>query len=277
MRKRVRRQLKASFYILGFCAFVLLVHSAVYVERVSAEELKPFMPSFDPMPAPIRDLDSEQSLRPEDSVFSVGGGKEYHELIVEAFDRVYREDVRARAIVLPSFRSEYAVYVTENDGQYKIFRISPKLQLWGYMTLSKMKKGKSRILNERGEAVIDVEGIRRLEEKYPDDFRDVPILACDVDIDAELAASILGAWEAMLLDTAYRKSYGRGLDGTSYHFSMMKRPNRYAGQIWSPSPKSRTGKLVAVAGAMGVLCEVDNDMTRGALRQSLDDFSAALK
>ena len=94
-------------------------------------------------------------LEPEDSLFTGIFMPKYFVLVVSALEEAYKEDVRVRVLVFPSFSPEYAVGIRENSEIFTIFRLSLVKQLWGYISLKMMrdeppkviKNGKSSVNN----------------------------------------------------------------------------------------------------------------------------------
>jgi hypothetical protein len=212
-------------------------------------------------------------LEPEESLFTGIFMPDYYEMVLSAFSAAYERDVRARAIVFPSFHPEYAVGISEDDGAYRIFHLQPEKQLWGYKTLEFMKSGRTRVYNDAGVAGND-EQIKRLEELLPKDPRDVKIERCDVDIDQSLGRRIIETWEMMLRQTRYVQHDTRGTDGITYHFSMRARHQDLAGKVWTPPGDSKTGMLASVAETMKRICVTGDEGLTGELERRVDDLLA---
>jgi tetratricopeptide (TPR) repeat protein len=228
-------------------------------------------------------------LEPEDSIFSgefYSYQAKYYSMVYTALKEAYKRDVRVRVLVLPSFSPEYAVGIRENSGTFTIFRLSPVKQLWRYKILEDLKAGRGGKVVEtyiegdkkRRKVISAEERIAKIEAEYPKDFRDVEIKRCEVQINSDLAKSIIEIWEKMLLQTRYVKKNGLGLDGATYHFSMlsMSAMNVLAGKTWSPSAKSKTGKLVKISYWMEKMCMTDNNKLEKELKNHVEELKYCL-
>lgn len=233
-------------------------------------------------------VQAQDHLEPENYPYADQFMSRYKNMILETFGEAFDEKVRLRAIVQPSFHPEFVVYLREYRKEYTIVAAQPEHMLWGYEILADKKSGRSLTIKD-GKQVKDEQGIAELESRYPKNFRDLPILRCEVDIDKELAKSITVVWESMLRETRYKKDQDwPGLDGTTYHFSMEAqvpknswlknmRGKLLAGRIWHPPAESKTGKLVKIAKNMYGYCYDNTKENLDILSNSVTSFEAELK
>jgi hypothetical protein len=197
-------------------------------------------------------------LEPEDSQFSGLFMPQYNDMVIDALGEAYADNVRARAMVFPSFSPEYAVGILSEDEKYKVFHLEPEKQYWGYMSLALKKSEAEQVVND-GELKRDAEGIKRLEEAYPENYEDIEVQRCRRPFAAEVAEKAVDIWLYMLLETRYSDDLSIGLDGTTYHFSAPYGHKILAGKVWSPASDSKTGKLVAIINSMVEYCKEKED------------------
>lgn len=219
---------------------------------------------------------AKEHLSPEQSQFTGIFMPDYYGMVIDALSEAYDKDVIVRAMVLPSFSQEYALGVRKHSNEFRIFAVWPEKKLWGYKTLALMNAGAYNAVKD-GKEVKDTEGIRRLEKKYPANYKDVPLERCSEEITPEIANTIAAVWESMLLGTRYKKGGARGFDGTTYHFSMKVDYEEIAGKVWSPKPDSKTGKLVTLTDAMLAFCKENTTVSQEILTTALHESKSVLK
>jgi hypothetical protein len=163
-------------------------------------------------------ISAQGRLEPDESVFSSLLSEYY-----QGVRTVLLEGVpvgAAAVVVLPSFEAEWAVWSVRE----------PKPSVCSRIASSPIWNGEKP-------------GSPNVPERSPE-----PKCAA---VSPAIAEDLDDLWVAMLRRVAYpRPSDTIGLDGTTYHFSILARGRRLAGQVWSPSRKSETGRLVAVAEAL---------------------------
>ncbi|MCM2681535.1 hypothetical protein [Echinimonas agarilytica] len=221
---------------------------------------------------------ASENLEPEDSQFSgeIMGG--YTHLVLNYLSAAYSDDAVVRLIGFPSFSPEYALWVERKEEKYQIIYQSPEMQLWGYQMIPMMEQGAVQVMNDEGEFVKDEEGLAELESKYPKTPEEIPRKSCSKKIDKDLAEQIIFVWQEMLLETKYPRDMTMGLDGETYHFSgSVNGFGNYAGKVWSPNPKSRTGKLVEIAYLMTDYCLKGKRKIRKELVKKTESFVNQLK
>ena len=218
-------------------------------------------------------------LEPEESQFSGEFMEDYTHQVLSYLSAAYNEDVLVRLIGFPSFSPEYALWIQENKkGQYQIAYESPEKQLWGYQMMLLMERSATQVINKDGKFVKDEDGLKELKSKYPENPSDIPRESCKKKIEADLAGKIIYVWTEMLMNTRYSPEPSVGIDGESYHFSgRVNGFSNYAGQTWSPTPKSKPGKLVNVASLMIDYCLNGKRQTKAELTQKVTYFSEELQ
>ena len=218
-------------------------------------------------------------LMPEPSVFAGDDfTREYDAMVVSALADAYSADVKVRAVVFPSFRTEYAIGLKEKQSSYVAFCLRPELQLWGYETLKMMKAGSIKNITTGGpvDQERDKRDVAKLEASLPASFRDVPIIAGEIPLERDVALRLVDLWEAMLRQTRYDREVGIGFDGVTYHFSMRSGNQDLAGQVWSPAPESTTGLLVRIVETLRHLCDGRAQSIGVQLRVQADELHARL-
>src|SRR5262249_15397027 len=86
----------------------------------------------------------------------------------------------------------------------------------------------------------------------PADYRDIKATRRARPLPRELAEEIKTVWKTMLLDVRYPEESIPGTDGVTYHFSAwFLGRGEISGHVWSPDEESRTGRLAALADALG--------------------------
>lgn len=194
-------------------------------------------------------------LEPEDSVYSGIASFEpgYDQALIASFRDAFEDDVQARAIVEPSFETEFAVGIKETEGHYWIFYQEVSEQLWQYSVLDMMKKGQITSASTDGKSTT-LQEIEKLEKSLPPDPKDVKVIRCEYQIERALGVRIVDVWRRMLLETRYSKEPTMGLDGTIYHFYAKNGYRRMAGQTWTPDPATKPGILAEMSYDMKKLC-----------------------
>ena len=158
--------------------------------------------------------------------------RDYDFLVVTAFREAYGPDVRARAVVTPSFMPEFVVGIRETDGNYSVFKLEAMRQLWGYSLMDMFASGEIIATDLEGNNRNQAE-IEDLDANLPDDFLDVELDRCEAVLKRDLGDRLLQIWLQMLSQTG-EDGGGVGLHGTSYRFEMGER----AGETWSPPGKA---------------------------------------
>lgn len=215
---------------------------------------------------------AEDHLEPERSV--LGGDtsfSDYDNIVVSVLKDAYARDVVARMLVLPSSQPEYAVGVKKTEDQYTIFVIASTIPLADYETLSIMENA----TDDKGHPVRDDKSIAELRKSLPENWHDVSVKRCVVDIDRSLGERLVDVWGKMLKQTRYPETDGIEsvmVDGTDFHFYSYGK----AGEISNPAG-GRTEALVDVGFAMATYCDDKGKPALATLNAKLDDLLAQMK
>lgn len=207
----------------------------------------------------------------------------YERQLAYLFREVFNPDVVARLVVLPSFRSEYAVALTEDNGDYKILVLRLANPLWGFeqhreqevSSLSVDKNGKiSGIEEEIDKSTKAVEFER--EHSLPAYLMDFKVDRCEAPIDPGLGKKITGAWNGMLLDVHFDPPDSDdviiGMDGVMYYFSAPGNyMGSYAGYAWN-APGPKTELLEEISDSMSGYCEKRDQNSLAKLNKQADDL-----
>lgn len=214
---------------------------------------------------------ADDYLDPEESLFSgdVNGFiDEYDFQVVTYFKSTFVDGVILKVIVLPSFEPEYVVGIKKLGDGYVVFYDRSEVQLATYEFEFKRKKSElEKIKTDDPEK--HREKLSILMSQYPDNKFDAKHIVCEKPIDENLVKAIHFVWIEMLLRTQYSKDSNMGRDRTDYHFSgvnylfedeqddlqvLMRFNGVYAGHVWSPEPKTKTGQLVEISKLMVDYC-----------------------
>ena len=175
---------------------------------------------------------------------------EYQSDLVKLFSKAFDANVKIRTIVIPSFEPEYVIGIRERDNKYFAFKLSAKTQYWVVYRETKVEK------------TIDIASQKKVE-----------VSEAEVEITKQAYKILDESWHQMIRRTKYyNDTYGRGLDGTSYHFSASRLLTGYA---WSPKPNTQTGYLVKLAELLGQLTEVKD--SKNIEKQLIDTGTRLLR
>lgn len=158
--------------------------------------------------------DASQFLQPEDNYF-----ESYRATEARVFKEAFAGDVVARAMVEPSFQSEFALGLIADHGGYKLILLEAKRQIWPHT---------------------------------PPHPENLPVARCQIRVPAGIGHRILEAWTLMLDRTVPTNQ--SGLDGVINHFALRDGGRERAGQTWSPVESTNPGRLVAITDAMRNAC-----------------------
>jgi hypothetical protein len=217
----------------------------------------------------------EDHLIPEDSIYDgmASFAPGYDRALLASFKDVFEEDVIVRAIIEPSFETEFAVGLKKDGETYKVIYQEVSEQLWQYSVLDMMKRGEITSATSDGKSTTADE-IAKLEKSLPANSKDVKVNRCERAVDAPLGKEIVAVWKEMLLQSRYSAQSSIVVDGTTFHFSGVFDYQRMAAQTWSPDERTKTGMLANLAYHMKAFC---TGYTRsGGLSRLVDDLSARL-
>jgi hypothetical protein len=185
----------------------------------------------------VAHLSAQHRLEPDQSIFA-SGLIEYYRGVRMAL----LADVPAAAavvVVLPSFEPEWAAWSVR----------APRPSACSRVAASPIWNGDKPDVPNVSTPALDVK--------------------CAA-ISPGMAGDLAQAWETMLRRVAYPPPSGTiGLDGTTYHFSLLALDRQLAGKVWSPKPESETGRLVSVAEALRAFTSAPSGDTEAALCESV--------
>lgn len=177
-----------------------------------------------------------EHLAPEETI--VAG---YEEAVAKQLTNAFTPDVRARAIVEPSFAPEFAVGLKEKDGKFHVFYTELSNQVWPAFISS---GGHSKA------------GATRAKE-------------CSILIDPQFGASIVAGWK-LVLSRVKPQPPDNGFDGEFYHFSMTAEGHALSGQTWCPPRASEAGMMVDIVYAIRDACEKNDPNELGVIPRLLN-------
>ena len=175
----------------------------------------------------------------------------YHATLRRVLNEGYQPQVRARVLIVPSFRPERMIGLRQKGEDFEIFSVSPTVHIWKYEIINSLKEGRIRVISGKTER----DSITELEKDLPKYPTEVPLKRCEVSIDASMAKAIISAWLHMLNSVQEDKTGDIILDGTGYYFSMPVNGHELVGEVSNPRTSSRTGKLVDLAYLKDEFCQ----------------------
>jgi hypothetical protein len=184
---------------------------------------------------------STSHLVPEDGYFGLESSDPYYEAVSERLLSPNR-GWKCRAVFLPSFAEERAVYIkyeNSNSGTPPVV-VSVKMErsLWGEMI--QVLKADS---NDKRSYNISPEYQRKALLKVP-----TKVDRFEAPIDRETAVALEQTWEAMLIRVHYPEKRERRRDGENYHFANFTDEGGFrAGKVWSPPEGTPPHELVVLA------------------------------
>jgi hypothetical protein len=173
------------------------------------------------------------------SLLGAGAASADEHLVPEGkFDQVYQDTAKsvfrvafeptvlARAIIEPSFWSEFAVGVRLTAGQYSVFALTPSKQIWNG-------------------------SLEKAEQTEP---KTVHVAACEIPVEQSDGVRMVAVWKNALA-RVQANSAVLGNDGETDHYSMTVNGKELAGQAWSPREDSEAGMMRDIAYAIHDACE----------------------
>lgn len=217
---------------------------------------------------------AQDHLEPEHSVY---GGRAYQDEIligydldvVRKFEELFTGGFDARAIIMPSFETEYGVGVTRDKDDPKLVGLRSDAKLWYYSILREYdseKRPKSGRFEEKKK-----EDMRELRASLPPRTEDVNLKRCEMPLSAENQTLLTDLWRAMLYAVRYPPTGIVGVDGVSYHFSGGFDRQTLAGQTWSPKEGTRLDRFTRMTEALYAACAANDD---GALSAAISAAEA---
>jgi hypothetical protein len=196
----------------------------------------------------------------------------------QIFEQAFDEEVALRALVLHSrlIKGEFVFGVHVKDGRAEAFVLEPSSNIWMSENLENCRKAITSY-KEDGERV-PAELLDRLKdlEKEAVDYRKIKATRRAQPIPQELAQQIKDIWEKMLVDVKHPEKPINGNDGVTYHYSAwVKERGEISGHVWSPKSGSKTGRLTALAEAIGDYARGKVDLDR--LKKRVEEARASIK
>jgi len=176
----------------------------------------------------------------------------YEFKVREVFAAAYADEIICKVVIFGSFENERVVGLRKTASGHEVFSMSPSSSIWD-TELVRLHESDQIQTSKNGKVLTleQNESYQDLKKRTPADFRKITIEQKAVPIAEALARQIAGIWERMLLGTRQPKEWRQGLDGASYHFSMVGSDRGIiSGQIWSPKEKTKTAALEELAYAL---------------------------
>ena len=198
---------------------------------------------------------AQDHLVPDASAFV--DPNEYLLKLRHVFAQAFEEGVKLRALVIPSFQKEYVVGLQTRGKGVEAFVLEPTSIIWDTELVRLYEKGEIKTFTHEGGKYKEVPpeksvALKRLKEKTPADYRNIKATRRARPIPGELAGDIEAIWTTMLLDVRHVEKPDDIMDGVTYHFSArIGVRGEISGQTDSPEEESKTGRLAALADAMG--------------------------
>jgi hypothetical protein len=167
--------------------------------------------------------------------------------------QAFEEGVTTRAVVLPSFRVEYAVGLRRTKVGVEAFVVRASSSIWDVEYLKMIEEERVLYVDEEGKRVPleRNEEYQELKKNTPSDHRKIKTRRNARPIPAALAARLESVWHTAILSARYPTETGDGCDGETYHFSaQIPKRGLLSAHVWSPEPDSKTGRLVALTDAL---------------------------
>ena len=174
----------------------------------------------------------------------------YRLKVRHVFDEAFASGVTVRAVVLPSFKDEYAVGLRITAEGAEAFVLEPSSRIWNSELLGMYEAGKIAELGDDGKTIPleEIRSYRELKERTPADYRDIKVRRRARPLPKDVASKIESLWGKMLLGVRHPDRPILGKDGVTYHFSAWIRGRGdLSGHVWSPEPGTKPGQLAALS------------------------------
>ncbi|MFN0023854.1 MAG: hypothetical protein ACKVS5_08140 [Parvularculaceae bacterium] len=202
---------------------------------------------------------AQDHLEPENSIY--GGQASRDEIFVDydlgvtrKFKEIYTGPYAARAIIIPSFETEYAIAVSGDPADAKLVGLRAASQLWLYSILREFESGNPQIRDGKGNEAKQ-KAMKDLRASLPPAIEDVELARCEMPITAKDHAVLTGLWRSMLYAVRFRPKGLSGLDGVRYHYSGNFDFQSLAGQTWSPASGTRLDRFTQMTERLYAACE----------------------
>lgn len=214
--------------------------------------------------------EAQRNLEPEPGILAEFDS--YYYKVGALFSRGYENDVVFRMVCIPSFEPEWMVGIREDGETYTAFVLRPEIHIWKTELIPMYESGQIKriVTDEKGEVMAQIASndIARLKSEVPKDFRKIGVAEKSEAIDAETARLLAELWSGMLLAARHPRETSAGLDGVTYHFSMLIPGQAIAsGKIWTPSPDTRTGMLSTLGELLAAYVDAAPDKRQDILKE----------
>ena len=204
---------------------------------------------------------AQDHLEPEDSVYQGRAFQDdmligYDIDVVRKFEEFFAGGFGVRAIILPSFETEYGVGVTYDKDDPILVGLRADAKLWYYSILREYDS-QTRPKNGRYEEKKK-EDMRELRASLPPRIEDVKLKRCEMPLSAESHAILTNLWRTMLYGVRYPPTHRFGLDGISYHYSGAFDRQTLAGQTWSPKKGTRLDRFTRMTEQLYAACSAND-------------------
>jgi hypothetical protein len=165
------------------------------------------------------------------------------------FRGAYEPEVRLRAIEPGGWESVLGIRQTPSG--YRLFRLEAKGNLWAYWVRERVRNGTPTEYYSTMTAEEAEDELAYLFRNLPDDYRDLEIERCAVELDARIAETLIDVWQ-VFLERANSDVIDIEGDAAIYRLEAEEK----AGVAYiSSSEASGIPYLMLVAHRMGVACE----------------------
>jgi hypothetical protein len=165
-----------------------------------------------------------------------------------AFSEAYGKDVDLRALLLPSFSPETALFVDKNS---RVVTLSPKeTSIWSHEHRELVREGSIKVTDLNGRRIPpdeESDDVKRIPEK----IGDIGMIKRSRAIPPELLKTVREVWQDALIHSTHAQENDVGLDGVRWHYSAWVRGKGVlSGTVSSPDDGTIPSALNAVASAL---------------------------
>jgi hypothetical protein len=203
--------------------------------------------AFGLRPAPAQDHLEPPTPYPE--------REQYWADLKQVFAEAYAPNVILRVFRLPGLEiSDVVTGIRETNGRYEAFIITSSSLVSDLDEVRQIKAGKKKGINPDGTMAngYPYSPYVRLVQETPASAAEFKTKTDAASISAPLAKRIAKVWQKELLAATVPTEKREGFDGETYSFSAaVGGRDNITADIWSPDAKSRMGRLVGLAEALG--------------------------
>lgn len=166
----------------------------------------------------------------------------------EAFSEAYDKDVVLRALLLPSFSPETALFVDENS---RVVTLTPKeTSIWSHEHRELVREGSIKITDLNGRRIPPDEESNDVK-RIPEKIGEIGMIKRSRAITPELLKTVCEVWEDALIHSTHAQENDVSLDGVRWHYSAWVRGRGVlSGTVSSPAKGTIPSALNAVLAAM---------------------------